>query len=296
VIAFYKIRMSAIKKQKKELERQVEVLDKAVAQGKFEIASDVLHDIGNAMVGFGSYLTRIRRLLEQDKPENLEKLAAFFKTQESIMVTALGESKAGAVIDMLTGLAQTQKANQEEIGNSVTEQLNIITHIQEILHIQRQYISGKETQERKPVILRSILNDCVSMLFTSMDKSGISISLAIPDELPVIKGDRTKLMQVMLTLLKNSVEAINIHAPEKTISVRMYGPAGQLIVEIRDSGDGFDETTAQHIFERGFTTKSSGAGLGLYNCREIMDTHDGTIDINSEGPGKGALATIRFRI
>ena len=54
-----------------EEERHAALIDKAVAQGKYEIASDVMHDIGNAVVGFGSYLTRIRRLQEKDKPENL---------------------------------------------------------------------------------------------------------------------------------------------------------------------------------------------------------------------------------
>ncbi len=57
--------LTAVQTQKEQLERHVAVLDKAVAQGKFEIASDVAHDIGNAVVGFGSYLTRVKRLQEQ---------------------------------------------------------------------------------------------------------------------------------------------------------------------------------------------------------------------------------------
>ena len=207
--------MRAVNAQKKELERQLEVLDKAVAQGKFEIASDVMHDIGNAVVGFGSYLTRIKRLQDQDIPENLENLAGFFETHRPAMTTAIGEVKSGAVVNMLSGIAQTQKTNREEIHKVISEQLNIITHIEEILHIQRQYISGHETQERKPVNLRSIINDSLSMLFTSIDKMGIGVSLNIAAEQPIVKGDRTKLMQLILNILKNSVEAIDIHAAKK---------------------------------------------------------------------------------
>jgi signal transduction histidine kinase len=247
-------------------------------------------------VGFGSYLTRIKRLLEQDKPENLEKLAGFFGAQQPVMATVLGEAKADAVVRMLSGIAQTQKANQEEMSLSVTEQLNIITHIQEILHIQRQYITGKETQERKPVNLRNIINDSLAMLFSSIDKSAIAISLEIPAELPLLKGDRTKLMQVMLTIFKNSIEAIDTEAPEKAITLKAYQQNGELAIQFRDSGAGFDEATAGRLFERGFTTKFSGAGLGLYNCREIVESHEGTMAITSEGPGKGALATIIFRL
>ncbi len=296
VIAFYKIHIRKIKRQKEALERQVVILDKAVAQGKFEMASDVLHDIGNAIVGFGSYLTRVRRLLDQEKPENLEKLAGFFGDQQPAMVTAIGEAKADAVVKMLIGTAQTQKTNQEEMSRSITEQLNIINHIQEILHIQRQYISGKETQERKPVNIRTVINDSLSMLFSSIEKNVVAVSLAIPEGLPLIKGDRTKLMQLTLSLLKNSLEAIDAQAPEKSISIRAQRQEDQLIIAIEDSGAGFDKETSSRFFERGFTTKFSGAGLGLYNCLSIVESHEASIELTSKGRNKGALATIRFKL
>jgi ligand-binding sensor domain-containing protein/signal transduction histidine kinase len=294
-IAFHRIRMGIVKAQKKKLEQQIAVLlDKAVAQGKYEIASDVLHDIGNAVVGFGSYLTRIRRLLDEDSPEKLEKLAGFFEAQRQVLLTAIGEPKSGAVITLLGSIAQTQRHHREEMRKSITEQLNIISQIQEILNIQRQYISGQESHERKPVNFRTIINDCISMLFTTVDKSSIAISLDLPEEPPVIKGDRTRLMQMILHVLKNSIEAIDIDAAIKTISLRMHRQDGLLVLQVRDSGKGFDQATGAQLFQRGFTTKSSGSGLGLYQCRTIAESHEGAIDLTSDGPGKGALATIRF--
>lgn len=297
VISFHKVRMSVIQAQKKKLEQQVAVLlDKAVAQGKYEIASDVMHDIGNAVVGFGSYLTRIRRLLEESNRDDLQRLAGFFETNQPAMAAAIGESKAVAVVTMLNGIGKTQKDNQEEIRNSISEQLNIITRIQEILNIQRQYITGQETQERKPVNLRSVINDSMSMLFSSVDKAAIAVSLDLPEDLPPIKGDRTRLMQLILNILKNSIEAIDINAAVKTISLRVQRQEAMLVLLVRDSGSGFNETTAGRLFERGFTTKSTGSGLGLYNCRTIVESHEGSVDITSDGHGKGALTTIRFKI
>ncbi|MBS1603707.1 MAG: hypothetical protein JST42_13635, partial [Bacteroidetes bacterium] len=159
--------------KKEELERQVAaLLDKAVAQGKHEIASDILHDIGNAVVGFGSYLTRIRRMQENDSPEHLVKLSAFVQSQRGALAGAIGETRADAMATMLGGIAQTQKNNQEEIGRTISEQLSIITRIQDILNIQRQYISGRD-KERKQVNLREIVNDSMSMLFASVDKHGV---------------------------------------------------------------------------------------------------------------------------
>lgn len=277
-----------------DLRRQEAELGKAITQSKLEIASGVLHDIGNAVVGFGSYMTRIRRSIDQNNLDNLTNLTVFVERQQQPLTTALGSEKAAAVITMLKGITQTQQQAQQELRKYITEQLNIITHIQEIIAIQRQYIAGKDSQERKPVNLRSIINDCLAMLFASLDKRAIAVSLDMPDAIPLLKGDRTKLMQVFLNLLKNSIEAIDIAVPHKFISVQMHCPSPWIIVTIQDSGSGFDQDTRQHLFTREFTTKSSGTGLGLYNCRTIIESHAGSIQLTSPGIGQGALATVQF--
>ena len=274
--------------------RQEAELGKAIAESKFDIASGVLHDIGNAVVGFGSYLTRIRRSLDQSSLDNLTNLALFVERQKEAMVSALGEEKAGALVTILKGISQTQKDTQQELHKSITEQHHIITHIQEILAIQRQYVSGNDTHERKPVKLRSIINDCMAMVFASIDKRGIEVALDLPPEVPILKGDRTKLMQVFLNLLKNSIEAIDLNASEKLITIHVHTEPQALVVTIRDSGKGFDEATSRQLFNREFTTKQAGSGLGLYNCKTIIESHSGSIQLTSPGPGQGALATIQF--
>jgi signal transduction histidine kinase len=133
------------------------------------------------------------------------------------------------------------------------------------------------------------------MLLASIDKRAIRVSMDIAMDVPVIMGDHTKLMQVVLNLLKNSIEAIPLNAAEKTISIRLYAQEGLLILEVQDSGNGFDETTAGRLFERGFTTKSTGSGLGLNNCRAIIESHSGTIGISSKGIGNGALTMVKFK-
>jgi PAS domain S-box-containing protein len=279
-----------------EKERHAADMDKAIAQGKFEIASEVMHDIGNAVVGFGSYITRIRRLLEHDNPQKLQNLAGFFQVQQPALSVAIGEAKAGAVVNMLKGITETQKSNEEEIRRSISEQINIITHIQEILDIQRQYISGHNSNERKPVSISNIINDSLAMLLAATDKTGISVTSNIAPDLPSIKGDRTKLMQVIMNILKNSIEAIDAASTEKTILLNAFAHDGRAVIQVKDTGKGFDQHIASQLFRRGFTTKASGAGLGLHNCRTIIESHEGVINITSEGPGKGALTTIEFRI
>lgn len=268
-------------------------LEKAIAQGKFEIASEVLHDIGNALVGFGSYLNRINRSLELNNLETIKNLALFLKTQENAIAGAIGAQKAGALVTLTEGLANTHSENQKEIAVSMRELLNIITHIQEILNIQRQFVKDHGgPQSRKPVNIESLIDNCRSMLFASMDKKGIKLNINIQPGLPIIKGDHTKLMQVILNVLKNSVEAIDMDKPEKAITIAARSQAGKAEITITDNGEGFSEETGKRFFERGFTTKKTGTGLGLYNCKTIIESHDGTFEIKSDGPGLGAVTTI----
>ena len=97
------------------------LLDKALAQEKYQIASNILHDIGNAVIGLSSYLTRVRKTLEHDNSENLQNLAGFFKSQHESIATAIGAPKADAIIKLVSGIAQTQKANHQDINNSSLE-------------------------------------------------------------------------------------------------------------------------------------------------------------------------------
>jgi two-component system, sensor histidine kinase and response regulator len=277
-----------------EEKRHAADLETAVAQGKFEIASGVMHDIGNAVVGFGSHMSRIKRASEQNNGENIQRLSEFFVSNKEAMTASLGNDKSEAIIKVLRGIMQTEKSNLEAVSISLVEQKHIINHIQEILQIQRQYVAGRESQERKPVNLKDVVHDCLSMLSASADKLKIRVAADISMNSPVIKGDRTKLMQVVLNILKNSMESIDYYAPEKAIDLTIRAANEQLILQIKDTGKGFDEMTADKLFARGFTTKSTGSGLGLYNCKMIIESHQGTIQMSSDGPGKGAMTTICF--
>ncbi|GGH78226.1 signal transduction histidine kinase [Filimonas zeae] len=281
-------------KQEREKVMQQMLTDKAVEQGKLEIASGVLHDIGNAVVGFGAYLNRIRSWLDKDNTATLQQLVQFFEAQQTAMEGALGEEKARAVNTLLQGVILARKEEHEMVSRAVKEQYNIINHIQEVLNIQRQYVVGQELRERRPVALFQLVNDSLAMLHDALDKHGVQVYVDVPGTLPVINGDRTRLMQVMLNMLKNSHEAFTNDISDKRIQIRGYVLQGWLVLEVEDNGVGFEPEQAARFFERGFTTKSSGTGLGLYNCRAIIESHSGNIRISSEGPGRGAVTTIQF--
>ncbi len=281
--------------KKEQLMRQA-LQDKAVEQSKFEIASGVLHDIGNAVVGFGSYITKIKRNIEQNDIGTLNNLKLFIEKQKLAIGNAIGEAKANALIDLLNGVIANMEQEKIDVKKSLNEQLNIISHIQEILNIQRQYVKG-QSSERMPVNLRSIINDSTVMLLASFDKKGVEITSDIPIKVPAIKGDRTKLMQVILNLLKNGVESVFLaNVTEKSVHIELLVTGTSINIIITDNGLGFEGISGDHFFEKGVTSKPEGTGLGLANCKSIIESHNGTIHLKSKGAGLGATATIAFEI
>jgi len=279
------------------LQQKEQELEKAIAQGKFEIASEVLHDIGNALVGFGSYLNRINRVSEKNSLDAIKNLNIFLKGQQTLIGNAIGTDKANALVAITEGIGKTQIEHQKEVSTSVGELLHIVSHIQEILNIQRQLVRNHgASHERKPVNIVDLLDNCRSMLLASIEKKGIKLSVSIKPGNHTIKGDHTKLMQVILNVMKNSLEAIDTESEIKHMSVTLESTETHLELKVVDNGHGFDKETSQKFFQRGFTTKKSGTGLGLYNCRSIVESHAGTFDITSEGPGLGTITTIKFEI
>jgi PAS domain S-box-containing protein len=286
----------------KVLNNQLEIkkeqeLEKAVAQSKFEIASEFLHDIGNAMVGLGAHLNKLNRAIEDNNSENIKSLAVFLKLNQTAIAGAIGDDKAHALISIIEGIDNTQQVNSSVINSSIKELQHIITHIQEILNIQRQLVKGhRGAHERKPVNLENIIYDCRAMLFASIEKKGIHFKINIQPGNYVIKGDHTKLMQVILNILKNGIEAIDPDSQEKNINIEMNIADKLIKLVIEDNGHGFDEQTASLFFVKGFTTKKNGTGLGLYNCRTIIESHGGSFKLKSAGPGLGAASIIKFLV
>jgi nitrogen fixation/metabolism regulation signal transduction histidine kinase len=96
-------------------------------------------------------------------------------------------------------------------------------------------------------------------------------------------------MQVLLNILRNSIDAIDINSPEKNISGNAFTNEDQLVLQIKDNGKGFDEHTANQFFSKEFTTKPSHSGMGLYNSKAIPESHAGIIAITSDGEEKEPL-------
>jgi PAS domain S-box-containing protein len=121
-------------------------------------------------------------------------------------------------------------------------------------------------------------------------KAAASVQMHLADDLPFIEADRVELQQVLLNLVINAIEAISGVAEglrELHIRTEKTG-ANCVLVAVCDTGPGFADGNAEHIFEPFYTTKATGLGMGLSICRSIIEAHDGRLWASPNSP-RGAI-------
>ncbi|MDX6717701.1 MAG: hypothetical protein QOH30_4259, partial [Baekduia sp.] len=110
-------------------------------------------------------------------------------------------------------------------------------------------------------------------------KNGVSVKTQLAEGLPLVQGDRVQLLQVILNLIINAVEAMSGDDEESRDLLISTGKAESdgVLVEVRDSGPGLTPEGLEHLFEAFSTTKPGGLGMGLSICRSIIEAHGGRL-------------------
>ena len=106
----------------------------------------------------------------------------------------------------------------------------------------------------------------------------------------MLTADEKLLEQVLINLVKNSIEAIKKSGGEITIRA-FNGPSGNMIIQVSDNGEGIRQADIESVFVPSFSTKEKGTGIGLSLCRQIVQLHGGTIKASSV-PGKETVMEI----
>jgi len=283
-----------------KIEEELSILAEASAleAGKLEMATGILHDIGNAITSFGTDVAKLKGKAQGKETSELLKLEGLFKTQELALDKALGKGKGLALQKFIALLRKSLEHREERFSAVVDKLYQTTSHIQEILNIQRSYVKGKTHGERASFKLSTVIEDALAIQEGGLIKRDVKIIKDIPIDNPPIKGDKTKLIQVLINAFKNSAEAYDELNDEREkymhISLHRESKSQMVVLRIKDNAIGFKPELSEIILEKGNTHKKTGTGFGLYNCKQIIETHQGTISLTSEGPGCGAEFIIQL--
>jgi signal transduction histidine kinase len=170
-----------------------------------------------------------------------------------------------------------------------------IDHAGGIVRRMREFLRRGEPRI-STVDLAAVLDDALALVGPSASARQIKIELDLPNELPLVHADRVQIQQVVLNLVQNAIESIAASKRgdgRKRIVVGPAHGAPYVQVAVADNGQGIDPALAGRLFDPLTTSKKDGLGLGLSICASIVDSHGGSIWLES---GQAGLTEFRFTL
>jgi signal transduction histidine kinase len=140
-----------------------------------------------------------------------------------------------------------------------------------------------------PVAVGEVITMAANLLHSQLAQRGARVVLDVAPDLPKVRGDAAQLQQVLLNLLFNAQRVVPEGAGEIRIAARRHDSDAVEIV-VSDNGGGIAPEDLPHLF-RPFFSRSGGAGLGLALAAQIVQSHGGTIEVETE-LGRGSTFTV----
>jgi predicted ATPase/signal transduction histidine kinase len=143
----------------------------------------------------------------------------------------------------------------------------------------------KSDSKRAWFDLNEVTHEVLALARTELHKHGVKIRTDLSVEVPPIYGERVQLMQVMLNLIMNGVEALSAADDPRTLTITSRPSArDEVHICVADTGAGVDAVSMDRVFDSFFTTKATGMGMGLSICRSIIAAHGGRIWLEPNAP------------
>jgi signal transduction histidine kinase len=173
----------------------------------------------------------------------------------------------------------------EEVRQALAQVVRNGTRAGEVVGRIRDLI--KKVPPRQDLLeINDPIREVIELTRNEASKNSVSVKVQLADGLPLIRGDRVQLQQVMLNLIINAVEAmsgVSDGARELLISTGR-AELGDVLVVVRDSGPGLAPAALERIFDAFYTTKITGLGMGLSICRSIIEAHAGRLWASGNEP------------
>jgi PAS domain S-box-containing protein len=285
---FQDVTQSKLDAQKLDaLNRQL--IDASRSAGMADIATGVLHNVGNVLNSVSVSATLVADRLRRSKVVKLCRATAMMREQNGRLAAFLTTDPKGKLIpEYLSTVADELAGEQSDLITKIAAVGEHIEHIKEIVAMQQSYarVSGV-FESLKPTAL---VEDALRINATAFDRHHIDLVREFDLEAPLVCVDRHKVLQILINLLRNAKHALEgVSAPEKRLVIRVAKSSEDKVrISIADNGMGIPEENMTKIFNHGFTTKKEGHGFGLHSGANAAKEMGGSLAARSEGPGKGA--------
>ena len=251
--------------------------------------------VANQVLGASTDITR-RKKAEAELRQQRENLAHVTR------ISAMGELAASLAHELnqpLTAILSNAQAAQrfmatnpadlEEVHEILKDIVRDNNRASEVIRRMRALVK-KEELESAPLDLPTLIQDIVLVVHSDAILHNIGVLLELNPGLPMVRGDKVQLQQVLLNLLLNAFDAMkDCPANEREVVIEAGQNGGRMVeVAVRDHGTGLTSDKLEKIFQPFYTTKREGLGMGLSISRSIIEAHGGRLWAENNKPDRGA--------
>ena len=258
--------------------------------GKAEVATGVLHNVGNVLNSINVSANCVRDLCSQSRIPSLRKVVGLLEEQEDLATFFSNDPRAKAVPEFLSGITSRLETEQESVQTEISNLIEHVNHVKVVVAMQQSFagVSGLE----EPVCLFKLFADAELLLSNSIYRHEIELTLDF-EEFPMLMIERQRVLQVVVNLLKNAKDSLTSSSTDnRKLTVKASRQNEWLKVEVIDNGTGIASADLTKIFSHGFTTKEQGHGFGLHSCANAIQGMGGELTAKSDGLGHGATFTM----
>lgn len=276
------------------MEAERELVDAARMAGMAEIATNVLHNVGNVLNSVNISAELVTRKLRSSKTLGLTKAVNMMNEHAEDLGRFMTFDEKGRLLpryfnELVDSIAAEQRLLIEELAQLTKS----IDHIKEIVTTQQTYAGAARLIE--PLNISDLFEDALRMNSGALSRHHVTVIKDYQD-VPAIMGDKHRLLLILINLISNAKFAmshISEHPREMTLGIRILDET-TLCLSVKDRGEGISPENLARIFNHGFTTRKDGHGFGLHSCALAAVEMNGRLHVHSDGPGQGALFTLQI--
>jgi signal transduction histidine kinase len=284
----------AVRKAREQQAAQRQALENARHAGMAEIATNVLHNVGNVLNSVNVSVELIANRVRDSEAAGLARAVALLEQHAGDLGTWIDNDPRGKMLPVfLKHVADALAEEQRAVNAELAALDRNVKHIRQIVTTQQSYAGNSSVVE--PVQVVELVEDALRI--GSGARGGLDIQIVRRFEhVPSLLLDKHRLLLILVNLVANACHAMQRQpaaAHTLTLSVELAAP-GRLRVAVADSGEGIPAENLTRIFGHGFTTKKDGHGFGLHSCALAARLMGGTLAVASDGAGRGATFTLEL--
>lgn len=273
-----------------------QLLETSRRAGMAEVATGVLHNVGNVLNSVNVSTGLISETLRKSKTPNLAKAAALLREHEADLAAFLSSGERGRVLPAyLAEISDRLVGERLEMLREIDLLHKNIEHIKDIVAMQQNYAKVSGLVETLPV--DQLVEDAIEMDAASLERHQITLVRDYAD-VPPVAVDKHKVIQILINLIRNAHHALKESSRDGRRIVIGIGRNGsnRVKVIVSDNGVGIPPENLTRIFSHGFTTRKDGHGFGLHAGALAAQELGGRLAAHSDGTGAGATFTLELPI